>query len=296
MRYHRCMTTPAIDFPVFQRLIDSRANLERTLALGDGMALAVWNNRHAAVHYAPPGHHTLSLYLEGGLGTFRRDCAGEHGAPGRLCLLVDNEESDWVVNGDLRFLHLYIPPTVLSTHALALTDLEPRMLGLPETPFFDDAALVAALRPVLALGNDPAATLIGNTLAHEAVARLVGQHGKRRTMPKLRGGLAPVVLHRLVDWIEAHLDQALTLGAMAREAHQSEYHFARMFRTSLGVPPHVWLQARRIQRARHLLRYSQQSLTEIALACGFGSPSHFSNGFRQATGVTPSRYRALLKK
>jgi AraC family transcriptional regulator len=288
------MNPTSFDYPVFQRLAHSRASLERTQNLGDGMAFAVWNNRHDAVHYAPPGHHTLSLYLAGGHGTFRRDQAHERGAPGRLCLLSDAEDSDWVINGPLRFLHLYVPPAVLASHALTLTGLEPRELELPRSAFFDDPELVGLFRPLLMLApGDPDAGVAGNALAHESIARLVGVHGRRRHAPRLSGGLAPAVRRHLSDWLEAHLDQPLTLGAMAREARQSEYHFARMFRLSFGVPPHVWLHARRIARARQLLTAGALPLTEIALACGFASPSHFSNRFRQSCGVSPSRYRAL---
>ncbi|WP_028536893.1 helix-turn-helix domain-containing protein [Paludibacterium yongneupense] len=288
------MSPVSFDYPVFQRLSHSRANLEHALCVGDGMAIAVWNNRHDAVHYAPPGHHTLSLYLEGGYGTFRRDRAGERGAPGRLCLLSDEEDSEWVINGPLRFLHLYIPPAVLSAHALALADLEPRELELARTAFFDDAELAGLLRPLLALpGSDPDAHVAGNALAHETVARLIGSHARRRHAPRLSGGLAPAVRRRLTDWLDAHLDQPLTLGSMAREAHLSEFHFARMFRRSFGVPPQVWLHTRRIARARQLLEAGALPLTSVALACGFASASHFSNRFRQATGVSPSRYRTL---
>jgi len=71
----------------------------------------------------------------------------------------------------------------------------------------------------------------------------------------------------------------------------SEYHFARMFRESFGLPPHQYLLARRVNRAKELLRSSSLPLSEIALACGFSSASHFTNRFRQAMGATPGEYR-----
>ncbi|WP_147465755.1 helix-turn-helix transcriptional regulator, partial [Pseudomonas syringae] len=74
----------------------------------------------------------------------------------------------------------------------------------------------------------------------------------------------------------------------------SEYHFARMFRESFGLPPHQYLLSRRIEQARQLLRSTGKPLGEIALACGFASASHFSNRFRQATGATPGEYRTAL--
>lgn len=72
----------------------------------------------------------------------------------------------------------------------------------------------------------------------------------------------------------------------------SEYHFARMFSTSFGLPPHRYVLQRRLLRARDLLLHSALPLGEIALACGFASASHFSNRFRQAFGAPPGLLRA----
>ena len=71
----------------------------------------------------------------------------------------------------------------------------------------------------------------------------------------------------------------------------SEYHFARMFRQSFGLPPHQYLLARRLACARDLLRGGVLPLGEVALMCGFSSASHFNQRFRQAMGATPGEYR-----
>ena len=75
----------------------------------------------------------------------------------------------------------------------------------------------------------------------------------------------------------------------------SPYHFARMFRQSFGLPPHQYLLARRLARARDLLRNSALGLGDIALACGFASASHFANRFKQTVGATPGEYRAAFR-
>ena len=53
-----------------------------------------------------------------------------------------------------------------------------------------------------------------------------------------------------MDYVDAHLDTPLTLAELAGVAALSTYHFARMFHTSFGEPPHAWVRARRIERAR----------------------------------------------
>jgi AraC family transcriptional regulator len=95
----------------------------------------------------------------------------------------------------------------------------------------------------------------------------------------------------LRDYIDVHLAEPLPLGQLAGLCALSEYHFARMFHLSFGLPPHRYLLARRLERAQQLLHSSHLPLGEIALACGFASASHFCNRFRQAFAATPGQYR-----
>ena len=112
---------------------------------------------------------------------------------------------------------------------------------------------------------------------------------------QLKGGLAAYQRRQLVDMIEQQLAEPLNIGQLAAHCALSPYHFARMFRQSFGVPPHQYLLARRLARARDLLRNSAMGLGDIALACGFASASHFANRFKQTLGGTPGEYRAAFR-
>lgn len=293
-RYHIQMNDTLNRLHVFNRLSHSSAQLEGAAALGDGMAVAIWRNRLDAVSYAPQGHHTLSCYLDGGYDTFLRGRPEQRGAPGRLCVLPDRQETDWVINGHLRFLHLYFSPEQFASQTLALLDREPREMCLPPETFFDNPQLASLCHALPRLDwRDPGQRLQGNTLAHQAVAQLIQSRLGRRNNLRLKGGLSATLRRRMIEWLDSRLDQDLTLGVMATEAALSATHFAHMFRISFGMPPHVWLQARRLARARQLLAQNQLSLTDVAMACGYSSPSHFSNRFRAALGITPTGYREL---
>jgi AraC family transcriptional regulator len=122
---------------------------------------------------------------------------------------------------------------------------------------------------------------------------LLTQVGLRQG-PQLKGGLAPALRKRLMAYIEEHLAEPLSLGELAAFSALSEYHFARMFRESFGLPPHQYVLARRLAHARHLLARTTLPLGDVALACGFSSASHFSNRFRRAIGGTPGEYRAAM--
>jgi transcriptional regulator GlxA family with amidase domain len=99
------------------------------------------------------------------------------------------------------------------------------------------------------------------------------------------------VVARLIDRIEATLDQSVTVAELAAEAGFSVHHFCRAFGQSTGWPPHTYIIRKRVERACELLRSSNMSITEIALACGYSSSSHLSASFRKETGTSPTLYR-----
>lgn len=276
-------------------LTRSRARLLASATLGDGLGAAMWCNGPDETRYASPGHHTLSLYLAGGHGTYRTEAPSCKGEPGRVCLMPAGHESNWVVGGEQRFLHLYFDAGHLAPLALRLLDREPREMGLPELTFVDDGTLSRPLQAIASLDwHDPQSRLEANTLAHGVLAQLVGAHGGRAPAARRQGGLAPAVRRRLADWIEQHLAEPVTVGGMAAQAALSEHHFARMFRVSFGMAPHAWVLQRRLERARQLLR-GEATLEQVAQACGLASASHLVRRFRAQTGVTPGDYRRALR-
>ena len=98
-------------------------------------------------------------------------------------------------------------------------------------------------------------------------------------------------LRRVCDFIQANLNQQLTLLDLSAVVHMSPYHFARLFKQSTGVPPHRFVLGRRIARASALLREPQLSIRQVGRLVGFRTPSHFTTAFRRMTGITPSAYR-----
>lgn len=286
-------TQPLHRNAVFSALTQSRASLERACVLGDGLGLALWQNGHDDTAYAQPGHHTMSMYLEGGYSTYRRDAPDRKGGPERLCLMPAGHESSWHVGGTQRFLHLYFQPEHLAWHCVRVLDTEPRGLQLQDRLFAEDAVLTDLSRRLVALDwQDVDSRMIGNALAHQAVTHLLLSHGARQPLTDWRGGLSAVARRRVTEWIDAHPATNPTLGELAALVDLSEFHFARMFRISFGMPPHVWVMRARVERARALLRNHRLSLQQVADQAGFASASHFNNRFRTAFGVTPGQWRA----
>ncbi|MDR7298668.1 AraC family transcriptional regulator [Pelomonas aquatica] len=287
------------DQPVFDVLGRSNARRERELALADGLRLVQWRNHGGRMDYQRPGHHTLSVYLQGGHATHLVETPGETGRPGCHCILPAEHESRWNVAGPLRFVHLYLSDAAWADRVVRLLDAEPRAVTLAQRIFGADAALAAWAEGVAARDwRDPAERLRIDALSHAALDHLVLQAARprqRQRAERAAGGLSSSARRRVLAFVDAHLDGAeLSLPRLAAEAHLSEFHFARMFRVSMGCTVHDWVAARRLDRARALLRQTALPLADIAAACGYAGASHLSRHVKAGTGATPGQLRRAL--
>jgi AraC-like DNA-binding protein len=84
----------------------------------------------------------------------------------------------------------------------------------------------------------------------------------------------------------------MSLNARAAAAAMSPYHFLRTFRAVVGMTPHQYILHVRMHRAAMRVRRSRQSISAIALDCGFGDLSTFNRRFRRIMRQSPSAYRA----
>ncbi len=86
----------------------------------------------------------------------------------------------------------------------------------------------------------------------------------------------------------------LSVAALAGKAEVSVAHFRRLFNEAMGTPPHRYVLASRLEKARNLLATTTLPIAHIAEECGFSSQSHFTACFRTAHASTPAEYRNHL--
>ena len=238
---------------VCHTLRDANAKLERFAWLGDQLAVAEWTRetKEAETVYEQPGHHTLSCYLDGGYRTERQKMPGRYGAPTRLCALPGDHESRWWVRGQMHFMHLYFLPDHFTQRAVRELDREPREITLADRTYFEDARMASLCQSLTDESwDDPDGLLRTNETAHEVLSLLLQSQGVSRTEA---GSKADYQWRRAVACATTStliLTDSLTLGDLADVACLSEFHLARMFRTSFGLPPHAWIAQQRIERAR----------------------------------------------
>jgi AraC-like DNA-binding protein len=102
-------------------------------------------------------------------------------------------------------------------------------------------------------------------------------------------------LRRVIDYIDAHLGQDLSLLTLAAEAGLSPAHFAREFKRAMRSSVHRYLLARRVQWAAALLLGTEQTIADVALATGFSSQAHLTTAFQRFNGTTPAVYRKEVR-
>lgn len=151
--------------------------------------------------------------------------------------------------------------------------------------------LALALLPTLTK-KDQTNRLFAEQILNAAKMHMVISYGATALKrPNVRGGLSPWQASRSKELLSADLSGNLRLRDLAKLCNISLSHFNHAFKITVGCPPHQWLLGYRIERAKHLLLNSEQSLAEIALSTGFSDQSHFTRVFSQRTKLAPAAWR-----
>jgi AraC family transcriptional regulator len=254
----------------------------------------------SASEYNPPAitHHWLVLFIR---PPEELDLAYEgvkrHVPPpaGAISLMSAGTPSRWRCSGRRDLLHIHLEAGLVARVAAEAFDLDPARLTVPPLDALDLPHLRAAMGAVSA---ELTAGAAGGPLAAESLANVLAVHliryllAPRRTGRGRDGALPRGRLRAVVEYIEEHLDASPTLEQLAAVARLSPYHFARQFKAATGLPPHQYVIARRVERAKHLLKAGTGlSLAEVAADAGFSDQSQFSHHFKRLVGVTPRLFR-----
>jgi AraC family transcriptional regulator len=197
-------------------------------------------------------------------------------------------------------LHLYLSPSLFLPENLGEGFDTTAINSLSYKGGFRDPLLAEIAYAIMfELEHETSAgRLLAETLALGLVARLVQNHAHVSSsgllIPTAGEGLDRRRLARVLYYIEANLEGDLTVARLASVACLSQFHFARAFKAATGQSPHRHVGARRLERAKELLRDADRALVDIALALKFSCQANFTRAFRRTTGQTPAQYRRNL--
>jgi AraC family transcriptional regulator len=213
-------------------------------------------------------------------------------APSDLAL-CDRHQGEWVGLMNVTHLQLGISDAAL----MVCSDGAYGEVALRPTRKFADprlSAMVAAVHAEMAAGFPSGRLFLDSVEQAMAVALFNGHAVRHRPVQISRGGLGPARLRRIREFVQAKMEDELSLDEMAQSVGLSTAHFARMFRKSTGETPHQFVLRQRLERAKAMLRAPDARVLDVAVACGFKTQQHFAQVFRDVWGVSPTEYRQYL--
>ncbi|MGB3652993.1 MAG: AraC family transcriptional regulator [Rivularia sp. (in: cyanobacteria)] len=215
-----------------------------------------------------------------------------HSVPNQLGIYPANISQSFAWDTEAESLILYLKPSLLiqlSEEAWGKDKIEliPQLTG-----FFDPLIVHMGL----ALKNVIEADALGSQLYADSMANALGIHilsrysTQKSTVKRHKGGLSKQQLKQVLNYMNEHLDRNLSLAELAAIVCLSSFHFAHLFKQSMGIPPHQYHIQCRIERAKQLLRKGDIAIKDIAQAVGFSSQGHFTYHFKRLSGITPKNF------
>ena len=139
------------------------------------------------------------------------------------------------------------------------------------------------------LEQGPKELALAQEVARRAIIRHAGFPAPRFTATE------DCRLRRVDGFIRENLGSSFSLAAIAREAGLSRFHLLRLFKQAYGETPFKRLTRLRMEEAQRRLVRTTESVTEIAIACGYADSAHFASAFRRTFGVAPTAFRRLAR-
>ncbi|WP_299612863.1 GlxA family transcriptional regulator [uncultured Tateyamaria sp.] len=136
----------------------------------------------------------------------------------------------------------------------------------------------------------------GEELANSVADQLIyssirtDQDTQRLSVPT-RIGVRHPKLSQVIQIMEQNIEEPISPSILAKDVGMSTRQLERLFRRYLNRSPKRYYMELRLQKARNLLMQTDMSVINVALACGFASPSHFSKCYRAHYDTTPYRER-----
>ena len=152
------------------------------------------------------------------------------------------------------------------------------------------ASIDLMLRLIARDHGDALANTVADQLVYNAIR--TDQDTQRLSIPT-RIGVRHPKLSQVIQMMEAAIEDPISPADLADDVGMSTRQLERLFRRYLNRSPKRYYMELRLAKARNLLQQTDMSVINVALACGFASPSHFSKCYRAFYRTTPYRERGL---
>ena len=310
---------PSMDVEIHRSPVDTLAAIERSPGVrpiyrvansqGAGLFAAKWKLDGAHLTTGDPTPAVL-VCRTAGMATVTRRANGEvvrrRPTIGSVTFIAADTRAEWSYVGSCESIHVYIDPEVMRRFA----EQSLQSSSIPRIHDFfaiSDPWLKAYFEMLMSEFDvtdkswPSADPLFLSQSEHLLIHHLVRWHsddgGRHTEALRVRHGvnpLRPIVIRRVLAYVESNLADDICLQDLANIAHMSAGHFLRAFRVASGITPYHYVAEQRLQRARSMLANWGTPVSRVAVECGFKTLSHLSAKFHARFGVSPSRYRAAM--
>lgn len=245
-------------------------------------------------HSPVDDRHVLCLHLGDPVpvsyraGSYERRGVRIHG---QFCVVPAGSSTRWTVSRPAKSLLLRLMPSLLQETSEAM-HVGNHNATLAPSIHVRDAHIERIGWMMQAEDHDayPGGRLFADSLASALATRLLVLQTRRKDTDATRARALPTWrLRQVIEYIDANLDQDLSLAELAGVAGFSRSHFQPLFKQAVGMPVHRFVLERRVERARLRLLEGRWTLMEISLEAGFAHPSHMARCMRRILGVSPSQ-------
>jgi AraC family transcriptional regulator len=235
-------------------------------------------------------------------------------SPGCVAFVPAHTPVSWTWSTRISFSVLRLQPEFLNEVGRSVFGLEPHdyRLTLAERPHDTGITNIAGVLAREVMRGEPGSRLYAQSLASILAVHLLRHYaqcadgrflGSCSTLSEMPAAVLlddgtmsraqPKAVSNALAFMHENYARDLSLTDIAGAAHLSSFHLARLFKESLGVPPHQYLIQLRVDNARSLLSAGsgERSLAEVASAVGFADQSHLTRHFKRVTGLTPRQFR-----
>ncbi|WP_037367856.1 GlxA family transcriptional regulator [Amycolatopsis orientalis] len=198
-----------------------------------------------------------------------------------------------LLDGKRATTHWSTARQLAAEHPEVTVDADP--IFIRDGSVWTGAGLSACLDLALALVADDFGPELASRVARQLVMFLRRPGGQSQFSVSLEPASATRRVDELRQHIAAHLAEPLTVSDLAAHAHVTDRQITRVFKAELGMTPAAYVEHARVEAARHRLETTDETLSRIAGACGFGTVSTLNRSFRRTLNTTPSEYRERFR-
>lgn len=237
--------------------------------------------------YSPHRHDkfVIGMTIEG-VQSFRYRGEDRHSLPGGIVILHPDETHDGRAGTEhgFRYRSAYVEPATIQA-----------ALGGKPLPFIaegmsTDRRLSKAVARLLEGYDDTLDPLNLDDIMYEVAWSLEAISDQRKT----KGSYNYRAIEIAKSYIDAHLDEQITMDQLEQISNHNRWELSRDFRALLGTSPYRYLVMRRLEKARRMLAEGN-AIVETAIACSFSDQSHLTRHFKKTFGLTPKKWQDVLK-